>query len=123
MIDYYLFSAAVILDAFRDHLVFHRPFDNGYWSLHTLDTLDAWHHSKLLFWLFIVLGFMYGQLIYSPIITILTYAIINVFLHEVMLHFVFRILYGYSFRRCIELYLNKWKNRVKALIEFLMEDD
>jgi len=117
--DYLLWSIAVALDAYRDHLCFHREHNDGYFSLHTIDTFDAWHHSKLIFWGCIMAGFIWAKPLDTTLETIAVFALSNFWIHEGLLHFGFRMLDYYTFEECMDLYMIKWGHRLEAIKNFL----
>ena len=114
-LDYLFFTLAVAVNAYREHLVFHRGHDDGYFSLHTLDTFDAWHHSGLLFWVLIIAGFTFGDVLDKLYVEIIAYLLINFFVHEFLLHFVFKMWDGNLLEACIETYFRKWKIRFETV--------
>ena len=87
-------SIAYLLDAYMDHLNFHKLHNTGYWSLHyeTKNFIgeDAWHDSKKLKQLFLILavgsagmwGFTVFDLILMPVIICV--------IHETFLHLIFK---------------------------------
>jgi hypothetical protein len=72
-----------------DHYNFHMPHDSGWWSLHTEGSrFDVWHTLKIFKWAFVFLAIAgKDAFIYS---VVLTYAILNYFIHEILFHKILR---------------------------------
>lgn len=51
-----IFGVLVAIDACRDYVLFNVEKDSGYFSVHTLDSKDFWHHGKLLQWLIVLIA-------------------------------------------------------------------
>ena len=88
----YLFLAlAVICNAWRDELNFHRPHNVGYWSLHTKDVKflfgDSWHDMTKLQWLFLVFA-IFGS---NNFLVLVLACVIIWALHETFLFFIFKV--------------------------------
>ncbi len=79
-----LLALAVICDAAMDYFNFQRPYDSGFWSLHTEDTADAWHWIKKLKWLFVIVA------IYGLNWFVVLGGFINLFFHELFYHKIFK---------------------------------
>ena len=79
---YISFAVIVALWAYMDHLDFHRPYNNGFFSLHTRGhRIDAWHVSK-----WIILGIITVNFVGLNVRDILAFFVISVVLHGVILH-------------------------------------
>ena len=79
-----ILALAVIADAFMDFILFQRPHDSGFWSLHWNDTNDSWHYCKKLKWFFICLA------IKPDIIFLIICSFIILIFHEVFYHLIFK---------------------------------
>ena len=86
------FGLAVICDAWMDHISFRFPRDSGFFSVHTTDTIDAWHLAKYLHWLFIILAVLRVRNIYekSKWYGFILLCSINLLFHETFLHIFFK---------------------------------
>jgi len=88
IISFLLFSIAVFLDGFMDHINFRYEYDSGFWSIHVNDEMDAWHIAKKIKWAIIIIGFIGVKRVFHKIgkIWFVTGAVINYIVHEYVLH-------------------------------------
>jgi len=90
MVNIYLFSGIVILWAFMDFICFQRPYNSGYFSLHTYGLrFDAWHHSKILI-LFLITYSMIG---YENLLDYVWFALIALVGQLFFYNFLFKKLF------------------------------
>lgn len=75
---------ASISDGVMDHINFRYPYDSGFWSIHTTDTLDAWHTIKKIKWAAIIIGMVRV----GGVMVVLS--VLNLIFHELVLHKILR---------------------------------
>jgi len=95
---YIFVGLAAFLSALMDWCNFKRPRNSGYWSIHTKDKWDAWHHSRKIRY---ACFFLWGAVLYlkqpnmEEIITIiilhpLIFGFIVLIVHYIFYHLIFK---------------------------------
>ena len=89
-----LFAVAFAIDGFGDGILFHRNWNEGYWTLtwpvKSLIGNDIWHDTKLIKMLMYISGLSIGIFGFAKkaLYLIVGLAIINWLAHEVVLHYL-----------------------------------
>lgn len=91
-----VFAIIILSMTFTEHLLFHVPYNSGWWSLHTNFNgifSDAWHFFKNLTILYIIIyGYinkMLNEYAESLTIDLLIYGVIAWICHDPFLHHIY----------------------------------
>lgn len=80
-------ALAVIFNALMDVMDFRMPRGSGFWSIDSSLFLDAWHLFKYLMWSAVLAAAVWKRSRWGYII--IMFAILNLALHEIILHGIF----------------------------------